>query len=205
MDRDRAAGRDGEDSEVPVPEWGGPPADTVAGLAPLSLLLAESEQVTVHLGDARAYPTGATMVLTARLKDPCSSTDIGSGLRDDLLGRGGGPVPALRGGLWWGIDFPDGRHADARAARPETEHPDCARTSPARAEDAAWRPAHPVLVPNAGVVEPAGIRVQYWLWPLPPPGPLTITCRWPEQRIDTTTAQLQARYLLDAAARARPR
>ncbi|WP_432521052.1 hypothetical protein [Kineococcus sp. SYSU DK006] len=60
-----------------------------------------------------------------------------------------------------------------------------------------------MLVPDAGVIEPSGTRVQHWAWPLPPP--LTTTCRWPEQRIETTSTQVQAQYLLGAATRARPR
>ena len=204
MSQDQRADPVDQDAEGPIPEWGGPPTDAVPGLAPLSLLLAQTEQVTVRLSDAQVYPAGATVVLTVRLKDAQSGIDIGSGLRADLLGDEEGQTREPRKGFWWGIDFPDGQHADACAARPETEHPNYARTRPIQADDAVWRPAHPVLVPDAGVIEPSGIRVQYWLWPLPPPGPLTITCRWPEQQIGATT-QLQAQYLLDAAARARPR
>jgi hypothetical protein len=25
---------------------------------------------------------------------------------------------------------------------------------------------------------------RYWLWPLPPPGPVTFSCRWPAYGID---------------------
>jgi hypothetical protein len=41
-----------------------------------------------------------------------------------------------------------------------------------------------------------------WLWGLPPPGPLTFACRWPEERIPPSRVELDARLVLDAAGRA---
>jgi hypothetical protein len=41
-----------------------------------------------------------------------------------------------------------------------------------------------------------------WLWGLPPPGPLTFACQWPTEQIPPSQAELDARLVLDAAARA---
>ena len=43
----------------------------------------------------------------------------------------------------------------------------------------------------------------YWLWPLPPPGPLRISCEWPLVDIAMTTVEIDANNLLGAASRAR--
>lgn len=42
----------------------------------------------------------------------------------------------------------------------------------------------------------------YWLWPLPPPGPLTFVCAWPSQGLLPTKAEIDAAPLREAASRA---
>jgi hypothetical protein len=41
-----------------------------------------------------------------------------------------------------------------------------------------------------------------WLWGLPPPGPLTFACQWPAEQIPPSRVELDARVVLEAAARA---
>jgi hypothetical protein len=45
-------------------------------------------------------------------------------------------------------------------------------------------------------------RQTQWVWPLPPPGILTLVCEWPAQQIASTRVELDAQVILDAAARA---
>jgi hypothetical protein len=42
----------------------------------------------------------------------------------------------------------------------------------------------------------------YWVWPLPPPGQLTIVCQWPAYAIEESSTMIDAQVILDAAARA---
>ena len=44
-------------------------------------------------------------------------------------------------------------------------------------------------------------QLGFWLWPLPPAGPLRFACTWPDEGIDETTAELDA-PIREAAARA---
>jgi hypothetical protein len=44
----------------------------------------------------------------------------------------------------------------------------------------------------------------YWLWPLPPPGPLRISCEWPVADIELTSAELDASAIVAAAERSTP-
>jgi len=53
---------------------------------------------------------------------------------------------------------------------------------------------------NAGS-NSAELRHAYWLWPLPPPGPLRVSCEWPVARVPFTTVELDATALHDAALR----
>ncbi len=41
-----------------------------------------------------------------------------------------------------------------------------------------------------------------WLWPLPPPGPLTFVCAWPAEGVEETHAQIDGAEILAASARA---
>ena len=42
----------------------------------------------------------------------------------------------------------------------------------------------------------------YWVWPLPPAGPLTVYVSWPRYRIGETSAEIDAALLTEAAGRA---
>jgi hypothetical protein len=44
---------------------------------------------------------------------------------------------------------------------------------------------------------------EYWLWPLPPPGPLIVGCRWPDRGIPETLVQIDPEPLLAAAEKSR--
>jgi len=44
---------------------------------------------------------------------------------------------------------------------------------------------------------------RFWLWPLPPPGPLTLAFAWPDEGVDEATVEIDAAPLVAAGARAR--
>ena len=45
-------------------------------------------------------------------------------------------------------------------------------------------------------------RQSQWVWPLPPPGAVTLVCEWPAMDIPLTRRELDAQTILDAAKRA---
>jgi hypothetical protein len=44
--------------------------------------------------------------------------------------------------------------------------------------------------------------MNFWVWPLPPPGPVTFVCAWPRWEIPESRTDLDAGPILEAAARA---
>jgi hypothetical protein len=46
--------------------------------------------------------------------------------------------------------------------------------------------------------------MSYWVWPLPPPGPVTFVCEWPAHGIGESRADVDARLIREAAVRAVP-
>jgi hypothetical protein len=63
-------------------------------------------------------------------------------------------------------------------------------------------PAGPVMHPRGGGGGGGRWSQTQWVWPLPPPGPLTLVCEWPAMGIAVTRSELDAKPILDAAARA---
>lgn len=63
-------------------------------------------------------------------------------------------------------------------------------------------PPGPILLPGSGMAGATRSEQEYWVWPLPPEGPLTFVCAWPANGIDRSEAQIDAGLILHAAARA---
>jgi hypothetical protein len=102
----------------------------------------------------------------------------------DLMRMG---IIGIGSGLRIGIGFSDGCKADTAAARGRGLNDD---------------PVEPVL--EFGSLGGAGLghRVSLWLWPLPPPGPLTIAAVWPDAGVSERIITLDAEELIEAADRA---
>ena len=60
-------------------------------------------------------------------------------------------------------------------------------------------PDHPVLIGQGGSSGGSVWRMGYWLWPLPPPGPLTWVASWDERGIPETSVEVDASVLAEAA------
>lgn len=41
---------------------------------------------------------------------------------------------------------------------------------------------------------------RFWIWPLPPPGPVTVACEWPAASIPLTLYELDARSFIEGMA-----
>ena len=86
--------------------------------------------------------------------------------------------------LRFGVQFSDGRKA----------------TSVAVGHWGEGSPSEPVLMPNGGN---GGLRswdISYWLWPLPPPGPLEFVVEWPIANIPNSN---RGRRIIDRRGRSK--
>jgi hypothetical protein len=165
-----------------IPSWLRPPNGMVPGIVPVELLLAHTDAHAVLVTDLRAYPTGLEFALTVRPRP---------GQPDQ---RHHDPTRAHHFhhyDLRLELRFADG-HTPSNDPRRwprtfETEEPD-----------------PPLLYCHGGGGSERGWRSRHWLWGLPPPGPLAFVCEWPPGQIPASGVEIDARLVLDAAARAAP-
>jgi len=157
----------------------------VPGVVATELVLARTPDAAVAVIGLSAYPTGFEFSVCAVLREHRRRPGPDWGMhhvpdqfRDEPL-----PDEFLRLGL---------RFSDGRAAT---------NVSPP-----FWSPE----------VEPAGLLLlagggggggrrqdgTYWVWPLPPSGLVTFVCEWPAFGIKESRADIDAQFILDAAARA---
>ncbi|MWV51629.1 hypothetical protein GRS96_20400 (plasmid) [Rathayibacter sp. VKM Ac-2803] len=178
-----------EGTDPNPPAYQGTPPGITPGRVPLALTLGESDRAIVLLTTVKAYPTGVSMIVSCLLRRASAETDIGD--------------PISEGRILLTLEMPDGHQLGGTDPLPEYEYLAELRTHPERARDEAWMPGHPVLR-RAGAGGGASFEQAYWLWPLPSPGLIRVSCEWPEQGIAATTHQFDAQLLRDAAAEARP-
>lgn len=171
------------------PPWMGPPEGTLPGVVALEHVLARNERAAVCLTRLGAYPTGFALELvtfaTGEELDPYLFGGPGARMH---LRRGSGEIPAEM--LRFGVQFADGSKAT------NTAH----RVPPSPRDDPP--PEGPLLFPRGGGGGGGNWRQDMWVWPLPPPGPLTFVAEWPAAGIPLTRHELDAQLILDAAERA---
>ena len=156
---------------------GQPPENWLPGLVPWCVVLARTDDTVVALTQAAAYPQGVALTVTM-LQRP------GTEARGHPHWQMEGTATMLRVGAL----FADGR----RALVDDTFVP------PGVEVDGST--AH--LTPQEGNGGGLTSRQSYWLWPLPPAGPLGVYCEWPGRGIPETKVELDAGDLVAAAARA---
>jgi hypothetical protein len=168
------------------PEWVGPPSGTLPGVVALELVLARSQLAAVCVTRISAYPTGFVFDLLT-----VSDADAGEDLDPHLMAFRHRRGPA--GGDGWqlrlGVQFSNGAKATNVGAAPGFAGGD-------------EKPQGPVLHSQGGGGGPGGWRFGYWVWPLPPVGPLAFVCEWPAASIPLTRHEIDAELVLAAAARA---
>lgn len=168
------------------PPWFGPPGNVIGALLPIRQVLARSGNAVVYLLGLTAFPSGCGIELTVRTRgleqrhppwlDPFMFGQ--RAVRSDSL-----PDELFR----FGVELSDGRRVTTIGAAPP---------------DFGHEPDGPVLQHHGGGGGGSRWDVAYWLWPLPPPGPLTLAVEWPAGGIELTRLELDAGEILSAAARA---
>jgi hypothetical protein len=168
----------------PHHEWEGPPRGIPVTI-PTELIVARTEHAVVYLAALVAYPTGfvAEVVVLTDASDP----DLDPFDHDHrFTARRDGAIPP--GQLRFGFAFADGSKATNTGAYVdwyETER----------------RPDAPVMSIGGGRGDDGHWERTFWVWPLPPPGPLELVCEWPGANIPPTRVALDGGSLLEAALR----
>jgi hypothetical protein len=162
------------------PEWFGPGDGDLPGFVPVRVVLWRGPDVVIVLRDLEAYRTGVAMSLTVLSRDGAIDP---MAWHQSMLG-------GAEGYLRIGVGFSDGRRTaiDDRAGR-------------------SWSPTEP---PDGPILMPRGgsggggnrFDMGLWLWPLPPPGDLTVAVAWDQQGVPETLHVLDADVILEASRRA---
>ena len=163
------------------------PENQAGGVVGLDLMLAHTQSAAVRVQHLVAFPTGFEFQVVAQFRTSVESWDHMRGLAG-LRGKPG-DAPGLLSDehLRLAVEFSDGRRAT-------NEGP------PIWFVDAEAQ--GPMLHPGDGGASALRVWTTYWAWPLPPPGPLTFVCAWPQFGIEPTRREVDSRLLLSAAAQA---
>ncbi len=175
-----------EPTRYRMPPWFGAPSGTLPGVAALERILVQTEKVAVCVTALAAYPLGFEFDLITMSTDDHDGFDplmfhqrhrMRGGASDDI------PPEMLR----FGVQFPDGSKATNTGGG---------------LHDHREPPTGPVMQPGGGGGGGGSWRQTQWVWPLPPPGTLTLVCEWLAMGIPLTRSEFDAQLIIDAAARA---
>jgi hypothetical protein len=140
------------------------------------VLIARSDQCVVAVRHVLAFPAGVEVEVEAHGRQ-------GRQGPEDLTG-----YPQLR----FRLSFADGREA-------------------AQDDEAGLRNGlGPMLSVTASEGSSGGpdddehVRLSLWIWPLPPPGPVTMTCSWPDRGLQGAGLVLDGAEIRAAASQAVP-
>jgi len=176
---------DPEPARPPTPPWA-KPDDVLPGSAGIELLLAHNDEAAVAISELRAYPAGFSFMVSVVLRQDDGSDVLGDLTRRMHSRHGSGELPAEF--LRLGIEFADGAVASNIGGRIPVS-------------DQAT-PEAPLLMPDSGGGGDRRYDMNYWVWPLPPDGPVTFVCAWPVVGIGESSATVDAAVIHAAAARA---
>jgi hypothetical protein len=180
-DEVRAAPRPGADWEqhrLHRHPQSGPPGDEVGILALSSFVLARTPEVVVAVRGITSYSDGLHIAVVVIFADHARAEDLAYSLQEYSRSPGRFRV---------GLAFSDGR----KATSGQRDAPDVEEQAAAQLK--LLGSAQQGLMWNG----------EYWLWPLPSPGPLIVGCRWPDRGIPETLVQIDPTPLLTAAAASR--
>ena len=169
----------GDDSAPDLPEWFMPPR-MVGGGVTGPVPIARSGSLVVVARQVLAFPAGVEVGVEAHARGPRAAT---ARVPADLPGH-----PPLQ----FHVRFADGREA-------------------AQDDETGLHSGRgPMLMvtgfqdSSGGLDDPEDIRLTLWIWPLPPPGPVTVTCSWPSRGLHDARLVLDGDVIQSAAGQAQP-
>jgi hypothetical protein len=189
--------------EPPVPPriverpWWQAPRNELGVSTALRVTLARTEDVAVALLDAVAYSTGLSFTLVVVQR--AASEPFPGEPFEHLFGhfrpgrRYGEELPPEL--LRFGVQFSDGRKATTLGWGGAVAF---------FGGDEEAEPEGPVLSQGGGGGDDDHWESSFWLWPLPPPGPLAFVVEWPAKGIELTRHDVDAGPLLEASSRSEP-
>lgn len=165
------------------------PANVIGEPVPLSLILARTPKVGINVRHLTAYPTGFEFYAVVHCQLDGDAWDPMHGL-EGYRGRHGATSGDEMADeiLRLGVQFADGSKAT--------------NLGPPMVGPADERPKGPILMHHGGYGGGNIVEQGYWVWPLPPPGPLAFVCEWPKYGIALTRQEIDANLIRDAATRA---
>jgi hypothetical protein len=154
------------------------PESEFPGIVPVDTLqFAPSEQAAVAITGISAYETGFEIFVTRLLRPggPLDADPVPGASKSFFFDRQSCQISLL---------FADGRRVISR-----------------RRLDGDSEPAGPILGGGGGWGSAYRSVSHFWVWPLPPKGPLEFVCQWPMYGIAETRVSIDAQLILDAAQR----
>jgi hypothetical protein len=175
-----------------APAWFGPPESELAVPVALGVVVGRSDRAVVAASHAFAYSTGIAFELLAVARVP--EREVHRIFHEQHGIAGDDLSPAF---LRVGMELADGTRVSNLGGRRGRHH------------DPERPPEGSVLSQHGGGGGTGGsgsvtMRPGFWLWPLPPDGPLRLSCEWPLVDVPLSTVEIDATALTDAAARATP-
>jgi hypothetical protein len=158
----------------------------IPGSVPTEVVLIRTEQVAVAVGSVRAYPNGFEFTLHGRLRHEDETAGQGGSDPFDRHARRPGPPRAPEDVLRLGVLYADGRRTATTAGH---ALPD---------EDADRL----ILRQEGGGGSNRRRDWDFWVYPLPPDGPVTMVASWLEHGVPENRAELDGTAIREASRRA---
>ena len=200
--------------DIPEPTTG----RYLPGVVPLELLMAESDRAAVMLEPLLVYPDGVSIRIATYLRERETFGEWHSGgtlgiahtasavrVTDDAdedddagpdLPAVGFPMRGMFGmdGFRFGVGLPDGTKVTSESMFEAMLNFRGQPTEP------------PAIGLDVGGGGGNGERYEhnFFLWPVPGPGTVTLVCEWSTHGIPETTVELDAQPMIDASRRRRP-
>jgi hypothetical protein len=174
------------------PAWLGPPDDELGVATTLNVVVGRSEQAALALTQATSFTNGLTLSFLARARDLDAKTARTLFHEQHPYGPGAEDLPD--GFLRLGVELPGGARASNIRRRPPFGEND---------------PEGPVFMHRgggggSGRADSVTMNHDYWLWPLPEPGTIRVSCEWPLVGISLSTVEVDGASLVEAATRVVP-
>jgi hypothetical protein len=167
---------------------------------PLRLILGLTDRVAVAVVGATAYTTGVSLTVSVRRRESLAANDfedVDEFYDDPFEPPFGHPgrrrrrvrelAPEI---LRFGLQFSDGRKATTTGELfPWVDLDDTDE----------GEPTGPVLMSGGGGGGNREWEAEFWLWPVPPPGPLAFVIEWPSEKIELTKREVDAALFIEAS------
>jgi hypothetical protein len=162
------------------------PIDIIGHEVPLELIVARSAAVVVVIGAMTAYPNGFAFNVSLLAKRGHELEP--DGIRPWARRRGPTMEPAKEL-FHFGIEFADGS---------------VVTNLQMMGIGAPHEPRPPILLGGGGGGGGNRFGFAYWVWPLPPPGPLWFVTEWSAESLPLSRFELNSDVILVAARSAKP-